>query len=86
MSLFCHENSGRKRGPITKKVTVTYSKAPNPDGAVAVKRTSLKTKLMKKLFGTTTEVVIIVPGNTCGNVSVSKIDEGENKNVKRKTN
>ena len=85
MSLFCHENSDGKRGTTTKKVTVTYSKTPNPDGAVAVKKTSLKTKLMKKLFGTATEVVIIVPGKTCGSVSVSEIDEGGNKDAKIET-
>ena len=61
---------------------VTYSKTPNPDGVVAVKKTSIKTKLMKKLFGTSTEVVIIVPGKTCGHISVSEIHKGGQKHAK----
>ena len=76
-------NTDRKRGHNLKKnVKVTYSKTPNPDGVVAVKKTTLKKKLMEKLFGTSTQVVVIVPGNTCGSITVTELEEGGQNNAK----
>lgn len=76
-------NTGRNGGRILKKnVKVTYSRTPNPDGVVAVKKTSMKKKLMEKLFGTSTQVVVIVPGNTCGSITVTELEEGGPENGK----
>lgn len=76
-------NTDRKRGHNLKKnVKVTYSRTPNPDGVVAVKKTTLKKKLMEKLFGTSTQVVVIVPGNTCGSITVTEFEEGGQSNAK----
>lgn len=69
-------------GSYLKKLTVNYSRAPNSEGVVAVKKTSLKTKLLEKLFGTSTQVVILIPGKTCGSVTVNNCDEGGKDDVK----
>jgi len=37
---------------------------------------------MEKLFGTSTQVVIIVPGKNCGDISVTEIEKGGPKNGK----
>jgi hypothetical protein len=47
-----------------------------------VKKTTLKKKLMEKLFGTSTQVVVIVPGNTCGSITVTELEEGGQNNAK----
>ena len=42
----------------------------------------LSKKLMEKLFGTSTQVVVIVPGNTCGSITVTEFEEGGQNNAK----
>lgn len=42
----------------------------------------MKKKLMEKLFGTSTQVVVIVPGNTCGSITVTELEEGGPENGK----
>lgn len=47
---------------------------------MAVKKTSIKKRILNKLFGTTQKVTIIVPGDTVEGISIYEIPERGNAN------
>lgn len=54
---------------------------PNPDGAVAIKRVPVKQKLMKKLFGTKSDLTVIAIGASVDKVSIEETKEGDKQHV-----
>ena len=59
-----------------KRLKIKVSKAPDPDGEVAVKTVPIKKKLLEKLFGTSNQMTIIVPGNRIQGIVIQEVPEG----------
>ena len=49
---------------------------PAPGGAVAVKKVPVKQKLMKKLFGTTSDLTVIAIGASVEKVTIENAKKG----------
>lgn len=49
---------------------INVSKTPQKDGMVSCKMVSVKERLLKKLFGETHKVMVIVPGDMVDNVTI----------------
>ena len=65
-----------------KEVKVQISKTPNPDGVVAAKKTKLSKRLMKKIFGTTSDLTVIAIGASVEKVTIEDITKGDHNNGK----
>ena len=52
------------------KIQISVSSKPNEKGIVTCKTVSMKERLMKKLFGTTRKVTIIVPGDSVQGITI----------------
>ena len=63
------------------KMKIRVSKAVDPDSVVSVKQTKIRTSLFKKLFGNTTKVTIIVPGDSVEGISIYEIPQGGSKSA-----
>ena len=55
---------------------ISVSKKPVNDGAVSVRRVSIRERLMRFLFGDTVRLTVIVPGNSVEELSIREIAEG----------
>ena len=55
---------------------ISVSKKPVNDGAVSVRRVSIRERLMRFLFGDTVRLTVIVPGNSVEELSIKEIAEG----------
>lgn len=49
---------------------INVSKTPQKNGMVSCKTVSVKERLLKKLFGETHKVMVIVPGDMVDNVTI----------------
>lgn len=49
---------------------INVSKTPQKNGMVSCKTVSVKERLLKKLFGETRKVMVIVPGDMVDNVTI----------------
>lgn len=49
---------------------ISVSNKPEKDGIVSCRTVSLKERLLKKLFGTTRRVTIIVPGDSVEGITI----------------
>lgn len=49
---------------------INVSKTPQKNGMVSCKTVSVKERLLKKLFGETCKVMVIVPGDMVDNVTI----------------
>ena len=54
---------------------INVSKTPQKDGMVSCKTVSVKERLLKKLFGETRKVMVIVPGDMVDNVTICETPE-----------
>ena len=62
-----------------KEVKLQISKdTPAPGGEVAVKKVPIKKNLMKKLFGTTSDLTVIAIGASVAKVTIADISKGAN--------
>lgn len=68
-----------------KEVKVQISKAPNSEGVVAAKRMRLSKRLMKKIFGATSNLTVIAIGASVEKVTIEDIKKGEQANGKIET-
>ena len=57
------------------KLIVKVSKTPEPNGVVAVKKTRIKDRLLKKLFGTSNKTVLVL-GDSVEAISLLEMNEG----------
>ena len=65
-----------------KEVKVQISRTPNPDGVVAAKKMKLSRRLMKKIFGTTSNLTVIAIGASVEKVTIEDMKKGELNNGK----
>ncbi|MBQ7293111.1 MAG: hypothetical protein IJW79_05160 [Clostridia bacterium] len=49
---------------------INVSKTPQKDGMVSCKTVSVKERLLKKLFGETRKVMVIVPGDMVDSITI----------------
>lgn len=68
---------GKELTKTKHKLVVKVSKTPEPNGVVAVKKTRIKNRLLKKLFGTSNKTVLVLGDSVVG-VSVYEVPEGGN--------
>ena len=55
---------------------ISVSEAPPPDGIVHCRKVSIREKLLNKLFGCKTQMMILVPGCSVATVAIAKEQEG----------
>ena len=61
---------------------INVSKTPQKDGMVSCKTVSVKERLLKKLFGETRKVMVIVPGDMVDNITICEAQgKGGEKNA-----
>ena len=63
-----------------KEVKVQISKTPNPDGVVAAKKMKLSQRMMRKIFGTTSNLTVIAIGASVEKVTIEDTKKGEANN------
>lgn len=56
---------------MKQTLQISVSKKPMNDGAVSVRRVSIRERLMRFLFGDTVRLTVIVPGNSVEELSMA---------------
>jgi len=49
---------------------ISVSKKPQTDGLVSCKAVMVKERMLRKLFGTSEKVMVIVPGDMTGDITI----------------
>lgn len=59
---------------------IRVSKKPSMDGIVACKSFTVREKILHFLFGNKKRVMVLIPGDSVGEIAISESQKGEKKN------
>lgn len=60
---------------------ISVSKEPKADGIVSCKTVSIRERILRKLFGQSQKVTILVPGDSVERITICEQQEGGEKNA-----
>lgn len=55
---------------------IRFSRAPYTDGVAAVRRMSVREKLLRLILGSKTSLAVIVPGDSIEELAIREVPEG----------
>lgn len=61
---------------MNRGLRISVSKTPRTDGLLACRGFTLREKLLTRLFGPSRKMMVLVPGDSVGAISIVEVPEG----------